>query len=70
MHLVSRRDQTVQLCGERFLLSEGESLHTENSHKFTVDGLRALAARAGFKPAAVWTDPDRLFSLHWLQAPD
>jgi hypothetical protein len=33
-----------------------------------VEGLRALAAQAGFRPAAVWTDPERLFSVHWLQA--
>jgi dimethylhistidine N-methyltransferase len=69
MHLVSRRAQAVHLDGERFDFAEGETIHTENSHKFTVDGLRALAARAGFVPKAVWTDPDRLFSVHWLQAP-
>jgi dimethylhistidine N-methyltransferase len=70
MHLVSRERQVVQLAGERFTLEEGESVHTENSYKFTVDGLRALAARAGFRPGPVWTDPQRLFSVHWLHAPD
>jgi dimethylhistidine N-methyltransferase len=69
MHLVSRVKQTVALCGERFTLEEGESLHTENSYKFTIDGLRALAQRAGFRPGPVWTDPERLFSVHWLHAP-
>jgi dimethylhistidine N-methyltransferase len=68
MHLVSRRAQEVTLDGQRFGFEEGETLHTENSHKFTVDGLRALALRAGFRPAAVWTDPERLFSVHWLRA--
>jgi dimethylhistidine N-methyltransferase len=69
MHLVSRVKQTVALCGERFTLEEGESLHTENSYKFTIDGLRALAQRAGFRPGPVWTDPERLFSVHWLHVP-
>ena len=69
MHLVSRRAQTVTLRGERFAFAEGETIHTENSHKFTVDGLREIAVKAGFTPAAVWTDPDRLFSVHWLRAP-
>lgn len=69
MHLVSRRSQEVTLDGQRFSFEEGETLHTENSHKFTVEGLRALAEEAGFRPAAVWTDPERLFSVHWLQAP-
>ncbi len=69
MHLQSRRRQTVHLCGQAFTFEEGETLHTENSYKFTVDGLRKLAARAGFVPGPVWTDPQRLFSVHWLQAP-
>jgi dimethylhistidine N-methyltransferase len=69
MHLISRVRQVVTVAGERFALAEGESLHTENSYKFTVDGLRALAEQAGFTPGPVWTDPERLFSVHWLHAP-
>ncbi|CAN7633310.1 L-histidine N(alpha)-methyltransferase [Pseudorhodoferax sp. LjRoot39] len=69
MHLVSRRRQRVQLDGQAYLFEQGETLHTENSHKFSVDSLRALAAEAGFLPGPVWTDPNGLFSLHWLAAP-
>ncbi|RYZ12063.1 MAG: L-histidine N(alpha)-methyltransferase [Comamonadaceae bacterium] len=69
MHLVSRRAQQVRLQGESFGFREGETIHTEYSHKFTVDGLRELASRAGFRPGAVWTDAQRRFSVHWLQAP-
>ena len=29
----------------------------------------SLARRAGFKPGPVWTNPQRLFSVHWLHAP-
>ncbi|WP_354352100.1 L-histidine N(alpha)-methyltransferase [Variovorax boronicumulans] len=68
MHLVSRRAQRVSLNGETFGFAEGETIHTEYSHKFTVEGLRALAVRAGFRPGAVWTDPEKLFSVHWLAA--
>ncbi|MGJ7542111.1 L-histidine N(alpha)-methyltransferase [Variovorax sp. LT1R16] len=68
MHLVSRCAQSVVLNGETFEFAEGETLHTEHSHKFTVEGLRSLAVRAGFRPVAVWTDPERLFSVHWLAA--
>ena len=66
MHLVSRRAQAVTLHGQRHTIEEGEAIHTENSHKFTIEGLRALAVRAGFGIGPVWTDPDRLFSVHWL----
>jgi dimethylhistidine N-methyltransferase len=69
MHLVSRTRQAVSVAGETFELDEGESLQTENSYKFTIAGLRALAVRAGFRPGPVWTDPARLFSVHWLHAP-
>jgi len=69
MHLVSRQRQRFMLDGETFEMEEGETLHTENSHKFTVEGLRALAVRAGFRPGPVWTDDERLFSVHWLRAP-
>ncbi|MEO7243065.1 MAG: L-histidine N(alpha)-methyltransferase [Variovorax sp.] len=69
MHLVSRCSQLVCLGAERFQFAEGETMHTENSYKFTIDGLRDMARMAGFEPRAVWTDPARLFSLHWLEAP-
>ncbi len=69
MHLVSARRQRLEVGGAVHVMEEGETLHTENSYKYTVDGLRALAERAGFTPGPVWTDPGRLFSVHWLQAP-
>lgn len=68
MHLVSRCRQAIALDGASYEFEEGETLHTENSYKYTADGLHALAARAGFRPGPVWTDPERLFSVHWLQA--
>ena len=69
MHLISRRAQTVCVGGRLFEFAEGESLHTENSHKYTVDGFRQLARRAGFTPGAAWVDDEHLFSVHWLAAP-
>jgi dimethylhistidine N-methyltransferase len=69
MHLVSRERQQVRCGAERFEFDEGEAIHTENSYKFTIEGLRALAVRAGFRPGPVWTDANNLFSVHWLHAP-
>ena len=69
MHLMSRQRQSVSLQGQSFVFEEGETLHTENSYKFTVSGLRALAIQGGFTPGPVWTDAKGLFSLHWLVAP-
>jgi len=69
MYLVSTAAQLVRVCGRPVAFAEGEAIHTEWSHKYTVEDFRALAAQAGFIPRAVWCDPDRLFSLHWLEAP-
>ncbi len=66
MHLVSLRAQEVRLGGRRIGFAAGETIHTENSYKHTVDGLRALAAEAGWTGLRVWTDPAGMFSIHLL----
>jgi dimethylhistidine N-methyltransferase len=69
MHLMSRCRQQVVVDGHAFEWDEGDTLHTENSYKFTIEGVRSLALQAGFRPGPVWTDEGRLFSVHWLHAP-
>lgn len=68
MHLVSLAPQTVNIGNYRFAFEAGESIHTENSYKYSVDGFRALARSAGFRAKEVWLDPKGLFSLHGLVA--
>jgi dimethylhistidine N-methyltransferase len=67
MYLVSMEAQRVTMCGRSVAFSQGEPIHTEYSHKYTIEDFRALAESAGFSPRAVWCDPDRLFSIHWLE---
>ncbi|MPZ08641.1 MAG: L-histidine N(alpha)-methyltransferase [Kiloniellaceae bacterium] len=69
MHLVSRRRQQVSIARRRFDFAEGESIHTENSYKYTGESFAALARRGGWRPLAQWRDPDGLFSLHGLAVP-
>ena len=66
MHLVSRADQTVRIGGQRLSFREGESIHTENSYKYTLTEFGDLAARAGLMRAASWTDPANLFSVQYF----
>lgn len=66
IYLVSTREQTARVAGRRIDFAEGESIHTENSYKFEMDQFLELAAGAGFAPGRCWTDPARLFSLHYL----
>jgi len=67
MHLVSTRAQSVTVHGRRFDFREGESIHTENSYKFSIEEFQALAANAGFTPVKCWTDDARLFSIHYMR---
>jgi dimethylhistidine N-methyltransferase len=68
MHLVSLAPQTVNIGNYRFNFEAGESIHTENSYKYSIAGFRALAGRAGFKGGRVWLDARKQFSLHGLVA--
>ncbi|WP_420345148.1 L-histidine N(alpha)-methyltransferase [Pelagibius sp.] len=68
MHLVSLRDQTVTLGGRRIAFAAGETIHTENSYKYTLESFAALARRSGWRGEASWTDPENLFSVHLLIA--
>jgi dimethylhistidine N-methyltransferase len=69
MHLVSLCDQDAHVAGRTLHFDEGESIRTEYSHKYTVQGFRALATRAGFRPRLSVIDSEGLFSLHWLESP-
>ncbi len=72
MHLVSLRDQAVSIPGADLAVSfaRGESIHTENSHKYPIAGLARLATRAGFVEEASWTDAHGRFRVQrWRTRP-
>jgi dimethylhistidine N-methyltransferase len=66
MHLRSLRAQRVRIGGRVFSFAAGETIHTENSYKYTPDGFTALARTAGFKASRLWTDPERAFGVFFL----
>lgn len=68
MHLESQRAQSATVAGTVISFAAGETIHTENSYKHTVDGFQALAQSAGWRTLQTWTDRDDLFSLHLLSA--
>ena len=67
MHLESLKAQAVTVAGHRFEFRKGETIHTENSYKYTLESFRALAEAAGWHPAATWTDGNDYFSIHALK---
>jgi dimethylhistidine N-methyltransferase len=65
MHLVSARDQVVRIPDAELTVRfvTGESIHTENSHKYTIESLHALASESGFEEEHAWTDRSGLFRV-------
>ena len=63
MHLASLKRQTVKVAGETIEFRAGETIHTENSYKYSVESLGALARGTGWQPAGVWTDDRQYFSI-------
>lgn len=68
MHLRARRDQVVEVSGRRFKFREGETLHTENSRKFTPDRVTALAESAGWRVRDLYVGPEPSVALVLLGA--
>jgi dimethylhistidine N-methyltransferase len=68
MHLVAEREVAFEVAGERFRFAAGESIHTENSHKYGPRGGRLLLLAGGWTPLAEWTDPARDFALVLAEA--
>lgn len=66
MHLVSAGDQSVQLDGTEIHFADGESIHTENSYKYSLGQFSSLAASCGFAVQRVWCDSRRYFSVQYL----
>ncbi len=68
MHLISRKAQTVRVLGRSFSFRSGESIHTENSYKYSLERFIALARGSGWTPRESWTDKAGMFSVHALVA--
>ena len=68
MHLVSAAGQEVEIDGNIFCFRQGESIHTENSYKYSPREFTGLAKEAGWQTRRVWQDKDELFSHHLLYA--
>lgn len=66
IELVSQTDQTFEVADKTFEIANGETILTEYSHKYTLDGFAAMARDVGFTVQKVWTDDQQLFSVQYL----
>ena len=68
MHLVSDRPQKVELNGEVVTFQAGESIHTENSYKFTSKMIKELIEPSGFSIEKTFVDLEETFALTFAVA--
>lgn len=68
MHLVSLRQQCVKIDDHIFDFETGETIHTENSHKYSVESFYDLVKSVGLKPQKTWLDKNNYFSVHCVTA--
>ncbi|MFT5172329.1 MAG: dimethylhistidine N-methyltransferase [Gammaproteobacteria bacterium] len=66
MHLHALQEMDVHIADNTFHFSEGESILTEYSHKYTLESFAQLADQAQLQVSQVWTDIDSLFSVQYL----
>lgn len=69
MHLEATRDVAFAVAGESFAMAAGETIHTENSHKYTIDSARLLLRAGGWEPVVEWLDDDWPFAVMLASAP-
>jgi len=68
MHLISKDEQTIEIEGQYFHFEERESIHTENSYKYSIGAFQMMARNASFSCTECYTDNENLFSVHYLMA--
>lgn len=68
MHLVSQKKQQVSIAGYCFEFAKNETIHTENSHKYSDQMLHKIAAEAKLNILQSWQDPEGLIAIYYLVA--
>ena len=66
MHLVSREGQSVNISDIRLHFEKGETIHTENSHKYSLESFKELTD-SHFRTVETWTDSDKMFAIQFLE---
>jgi dimethylhistidine N-methyltransferase len=68
MHLVASRELAFSIFGIPFHMQAEETLHTENSHKYSLEALARMAQHSGFTVASSWCDPQGWFAVQWWRS--
>jgi dimethylhistidine N-methyltransferase len=66
MHLVAKREVKVHVLGRSFSFKKGESIHTENSHKYGIDRFEVMAEQCGWSSKRILRGEGHAFEFHVL----
>ena len=67
LYLEALEDLTVSWPGNFRVFKSGDLIHTEYSHKYTIESIKELLANAGFEKTQIWTDPKDYFAVIYAQ---
>ncbi len=67
MHLKSQIDQLVKVNQTVFRFRKGETIHTENSYKYSVEEFCELCSKAKFEIKRYWKDENSLFCVYYFE---
>ncbi len=67
MHLISNINQSVDILNETIYFKKGESIHTENSYKYSQDVFEDLISKSGFVKKSLFTDSNNFFAVYLLE---
>jgi dimethylhistidine N-methyltransferase len=70
MHLASLKRQKAKVAGESIEFRAGETIHTENSYKYSIEKLTALARGAGWRTLKTWADDNAYFAIQVCELTD
>jgi hypothetical protein len=67
LYLEALEDLIVSWPGNSRSFKKGDMIHTENSHKYTIESIKQLLKNAGFETTQIWTDPKDFFAVIYAQ---
>tara|TARA_Y200000002_G_scaffold310067_1_gene266715 strand:- start:1321 stop:1545 length:225 start_codon:yes stop_codon:yes gene_type:complete len=67
MHLISKENQTVNVLDKKIIFKKGESIHTENSYKYSISEFKELTFSAGYEVVDIVTDDNKYFGVFFLR---
>ena len=67
MHIKSEKDQIVKIREKEFIFKKNETIHSENSYKYSIDEFKKITNNNNYITESVWVDEEKLFSIHLLK---